>query len=211
MALPQQSTLLSCTNTVLRAINEAPVNSLTPPYTDTVGMALSTIDEIILELLSHGWSFNTESDVTLTLDVNGKYAIPPDVLQVTPDCPRSNLDLVPRDDAGTLRLYNRAKGQHTFVLPAGLKVTIVSLVDFEAMPQPYRRYVEIRAARTFQARLQNGVATVFSQEEEVRAKKEMRGYETDLQRPSVFDNWSVARVVRRGYPKIEGGFGGNDW
>lgn len=207
MTVPSQSTLLSAVNTVLRGINERPVSSLTPPFTTDVALALACIDEVQVEILSHGWSFNTESDLELVLDVDGKYAIPSNVLQVTLDRPfiRTNLELVPRDDAGTLRLYNKAKGQHTFVLPEGLKATLVTLVDFEDMPQPFRRYVEIRAARAFAARLRSGEPTAFSAEEEVRAKKELRGYEVDSTRPSVFSNWSVSRVVRRGYPKLEGG------
>lgn len=205
MALPTPTTLLSAVNTCLRSLNEAPVSSLTPPFTDDVAFALACIEEIQKEELGHGWSFNTESDLPLTLDIDGKYAVPVNVLQVTVDRPRSNVDLVPRDDSGTLRLYNKAPGQHTFVLPAGLKVTLVTLVDFEFMPESFRRYIEIRAARTLQARQRGGEATVFSAEEQLRAKKALRDYEVDTTRPSVFDNWSVGRVIRRGYPRLEQG------
>jgi hypothetical protein len=115
------------------------------------------------------------------------------------------VELVPRDDAGTLRLYNKAKGKHTFVLPAGLRATLVTTIDFEAMPEPFKRYITIRAARAFSSRLKEGQAGQFAAEEEVRAKKALRDYETDTNRPSVFDNWSAARVLRRGYPRTEGG------
>lgn len=207
MAIPAQTTLLSAVNTVLRGINESPVSSLTPPYTQDVGFALSVIDEIQLEVLGHGWSFNEESDMTLVVDVDGKYAIPSNVIQITLDRPSCQYQLVPRDDAGTLRLYNKAPGQHTFVLPDNLKATLVTLVDFEDMPEPFKRYVTIRAARTFAARLRSGDALPFTAEEVVNAKKALRDYETDTNKPSAFDNWSVFRVIRRGYPIIEHG----DW
>ncbi len=205
MALPTQSTLLSAVNAVLRTINERPVNSLTPPYTQDVGFALECINEELVEVLGHGWSFNTESDQDLTLDINGKYAIAADELQITLDRRRRDVELVPRDDAGTLRLYNKAKGQHTFVLPAGLKVTKVRTVDFEDCPQPFRRYVEMKAARTFAARLRSGDALPYTQEQVVMAKKALRDYEVDTTNPSVFDNASTRRVIRRGYPRLEGG------
>ena len=204
MAVPTLTTLLSAVNSVLRTINESSVSSLTPPYTDDVGFALDTIREVQVETLSRGYSFNSESDVTLALDVNGKYALPADVIRVTLDHPfacRPNLDLVIRDDAGTLRLYNKAKGAHTFVLPEGLKATIVTLVDYEALPEPFRKYILIRAARTFQARLLGAPASAFSQLEEVHAQKSLRDYEVATYNPSVFGNWSVSRVIRRGYPQ----------
>ena len=205
MPIPAQTTLLSAVNTVLRGINESPVSSLTPPYTSDVGFALACLDEIQLEVLGHGWSFNSESDLPIVVDIAGKYAIPANVLQITLDCPSRAYELVPRDDAGVLRLYNKARGKHTFVLPANLKATFVTLVDFEDMPEPFRRYVTMRASRTFAARLRSGDALPFTTEEMVHAKKALRDYETDTNRPSVFDNWSVARVIRRGYPQLEEG------
>lgn len=207
MALPTQTTLLSAANTVLRSINESPVSSLTPPYTQDVGFALECINEVQVEILGHGWSFNEESDVTLVVDVDFKYALAADELQITPDSPRQGLQLVPRDDGGTLRLYNKAPGQHTFVLPSGLKVTKVRSVDFEDMPEPFRRYVTIRAARTFAARLRSGDALPYTAEEEVRAKKALRDYEVDTNRPSAFDSFTGRRPLRRGYPQTERG----DW
>jgi hypothetical protein len=205
MAIPAQTTLLSAVCTILRGINEAPVSSLAPPFTDDVGFALACIDEIQLEVLGHGWSFNSESDLPIVPDIDGKYAIPSDVLQITLDRPSPAYRLVPRDDSGVLRLYNAARGKHTFVLPSGLKATFVYLQDFEDMPEPFRRYVTLRASRAFDARLKNGDASQFSQEEVVQAKKAIRDHECDANRPTVFDNWSAARVLRRGRPHIEGG------
>ena len=209
MAIPSQTTLLSAVNVILRGINEAPVSSLTPPYTDDVAFALACIEEIQLEVLGHGWSFNTECDLPITTDIDGKYAIPADVLQITLDHPTIAYRLVPRDDGGTLRLYNAARGKHTFVLPSSLKATFVYLVDFEDMPEPFRRYVTLRASRVFDARLKSGEASQFTAEEVVNAKKALRDYECDTNRPTVFDNWSAARVLRRGRPNIEGSNWGN--
>lgn len=206
MAVPALTTRLAAVNVMLRSINEAPVNSLTPPYTDDVGFCLDTLDEVQKETLSKGWTFNTECDIELVLDGDSKFPIPVDVTSIVldPRYQRCNLDLVPREDAGVLKLYNKARGQHTFVLPAGLRGTFIYLFDFEFLPECFRKYITIRAARTFQARLMGAPATAFSQLEEVQAQYTLRSYEMDKQVPSVFNNWSAARVIRRGYPDTWG-------
>src|SRR5260221_7670019 len=100
MAVPTISTRLSAVNTILRCINEAPVSTLTPPPTDDVQMAMDVLDETSVETMSKGWSFNVEADVELVLDIDGKYAVPADVLRIVLDRPRSTLALVMRDEAG---------------------------------------------------------------------------------------------------------------
>lgn len=197
MALPIQTTLLSAVNVILRMIQEAPVSSLSPPFTDDVGMALETLNEVQVEFLGRAFTFNSESCLPLVLDTDGKYAIPTNVLRIVVERPHC-VDLVPRDDAGTFRLYDRKN--HTFVLPEGIRATFVYTIEFDSMPEPARRYVTIRAARTYQARLQGGQAVVFSQLEEIHALKAMKDYEIAVHQRNAFQNWAVARVVDREYP-----------
>lgn len=204
MAVPTISTRLSAVNTILRCINEAPVDTLTPPPTDDVQMALDVLDETTVETMSKGWSFNTEADIELTLDIDGKYAIPADVIRIVLDKPRSTLALTMRDDAGTLRLYNKAKNQHTFVLPVGLKATLIRLVDFEATPEVFRRYVTIRSARAFQARLQGASASSYSERDEMVAMSHLRADEGQVEPRTMFDSWAAYRVIDRRYPNIHG-------
>lgn len=208
MAAPTQTTRLSAVNSILRTVNESPVASLTPPLPIDAQVASDVLDEVSLEVMSRGWSFNTESDVELVLDGDSKYQIPSNVVRLTLDRPNpSALDLVFRADpaatpADALSLYNRAKGQHTFVLPAGLKATLVYLVDFEKTPETFRRYVQIRAARFFRDRVQGPTEAVEVTREEHQALATLRESESDIERRTIFDSWAAARVLNRRYPQI---------
>lgn len=204
MALTTVTTRLSAVNKILRALNEQPVLSLTPPVPADVDMAMATLDEVTLEVLIEGWSFNRECDVELVLDGAFKYAIPADVIRIVLDRPRFNLQLVMRDDAGTLRLYNKAKGQHTFVLPAGLKATLIRIVDFEATPESFRQYVSMRAARQFRDRLQGRAEAAELSREEIMARSTLRQEENDHEPRTLFDSYAAFRVIDRRYPRTRG-------
>lgn len=206
MTAPSQTTRLSAVNAILRTVNERPVASLTPPIPVDAKIAADVLDEVSLEVMSRAWSFNTESDVELVLNGSSKYVIPSNVVRVTLDRPNpSAYDLVFRADPGNsdaLTLYNRAKGQHTFVLPAGLKATLVYLVDFEATPETFRRYVQLRAARLFRDRLQGPQAASEVSREEHQALATLRESESDIEKRTIFDSWAAGRVLNRRYPQI---------
>lgn len=204
MAAPVSTTRLEAVNVILRVLGEAPVADLTPPVTDDVVMAEAVLDEVTREALTVGWSFNTETDIELVLDGNDEYVVPDDLIRVILDRPRVDVLLVFRADAGDsdiVKLYNKAKGQHTFTLPAGMKGTFVRFVDFEAAPEVFRRYVTIRAARTVQARLQGAGEATYSREEEVLAKAALRREEGIVEPRTMFDSWASFRVVDRPYPR----------
>lgn len=208
MAAPTQTTRLSAVNAILRTVNERPVSSLTPPIPVDAKIAADLLDEVSLEVMSRGWSFNTESDIELVLDGDSKYQIPANVVRLTLDRPNpSAYDLVFRADpdatpTDALSLYNRARGTHTFVLPAGLKATLVYLVDFEATPETFRRYVQVRAARFFRDRLQGPSAASEVSREEYQALATLRESESDIEKRTIFDGWGAARVLNRRYPQI---------
>lgn len=208
MAAPTQTTRLSAVNAILRTVNEAPVSSLTPPIPIDAQFAADVLDEVSLEVMSRGWSFNTESDVELVLDVDSKYQIPANIVRIVLDHPNPSAnDLVFRADpaatpANAMSLYNRAKGHHTFVLQAGLKATVVYLVDFVATPETFRRYVQLRAARLFRDRLQGPNAASEVSREEHQALATLRESESDIEKRTILDSWAAARVLNRRYPQI---------
>jgi hypothetical protein len=206
MAAPTQTTRLSAVNAILRTVNEAPVASLTPPLPIDASMAADVLDEVTLEVMTRGWSFNVESDIELILDGSSKYVIPANVVRLVLDNPRPEQnDLVFRADPGNsdaLTLYNRAKGHHTFVLSAGLKATIMYLVDFEKTPETFRRYVQLRAARLFRDRLQGPNAASEVTREEHQALATLRESESDIERRTIFDSWAAGRILNRRYPQL---------
>ena len=206
MAAPTQTTRLSAVNAILRTVNEAPVASLTPPIPIDAQMAANVLDEVSLEVMTRGWSFNTEADIMLVLNGSNKYVIPANVVRVVLDRPNPAVnDLVFRADPANseiLTLYNRAKGHHTFVLSAGLKATLVYLVDLEKTPETFRRYVQIRAARLFRDRLQGPSDAREVSREEIQALATLRESESDIEQRTIFDSPAAGRVINRGYPNV---------
>ena len=61
-----ETTELECINIMLAAIGEAPINSLVGTLPVDARIAQSTLTEVNKSVQSEGWSFNTETDVTLT-------------------------------------------------------------------------------------------------------------------------------------------------
>ena len=59
------TTELECINIMLAAIGEAPINSLVGTLPVDARIAQSTLTEVNKSVQSEGWSFNTETDVTL--------------------------------------------------------------------------------------------------------------------------------------------------
>jgi hypothetical protein len=208
MAAPTTTTRLSAVNAILRTVNEAPVAALTPPLPIDAQFAADVLDEVSLEVMTRGWSFNVESDIELILDVDSKYQIPANVVRLVLDRPNPALnDLVFRADpdatpTDALSLYNRAKGHHTFVLSAGLKATIMYLVDFEKTPETFRRYVQLRAARLFRDRLNGPNNASEVSREEHQALATLRESESDIERRTIFDSWAAGRILNRRYPQL---------
>ena len=77
-----ETTELECINIMLAAIGEAPINSLIGTLPVDARIAQSTLTEVNKSVQSEGWSFNTETDVTLTRDGSNHVNLPADVLRV---------------------------------------------------------------------------------------------------------------------------------
>jgi hypothetical protein len=193
------TTKLQAVNTMLSGIGEAPVASL--PATRADGQLAETIlDETTREVLSSGWHFNTEVK-TLTKDVNGKIAVASDYAKIDlydESLSRTDYDIVVRDDAGTLRLYNKAHNKNTFVVGIDLKCEIVYYQDFEKIPETARRYIMIKATRVFQDRIA-GAPNVhgFQMQDEIRALADLRDQEATDGDYTIFEGWAAGRTVMR--------------
>lgn len=119
-------------------LNEAAENS-------DVEAALFLLRTTTRALMTKGWQWNTDVDVTLYRGLDGTVTLPPGVVKVTP-APGQDLSFAIRGS----RLYNRRTRSYTWdVDPI---CTTVTLLPFEEMPEPARQYVTIAAARQFQAR-----------------------------------------------------------
>jgi len=197
------TTELAAINIMLAAIGEAPVNSLTGTVPVDVRLAQSTLTEVNKEVQSEGWSFNTEIDVTFTRNNSKQITFSSDVLRIDPNIHQHpTIDAIQRG----LRLYDRLNNKFEF--DEDLICTVVYFRTFNEIPEPARRYINIKAARIFVDRLvsDDGLRT-YTQQDEVRARAILM--ETDLANgdhnllrgdpslTSVFDTYSPANALIR--------------
>ena len=169
-----ETTELECINIMLAAIGEAPINSLVGTLPVDARIAQSTLTEVNKSVQSEGWSFNTETDVTLTRDGSNHVNLPTNVLRVDANIHQHpTIDPIQRG----LKLYDRQNNKYEF--DEDLICTVVYFRDFSEIPEPARYYMNIKAARIFVDRLvsDQGLRT-YTQEDEVRARSILM--ETDL-------------------------------
>ena len=197
------TTELEAVNIMLAAIGESPVNTLTGTLPVDVKLAQTTLEEVNKEVQTEGWSFNTEINVELTRDGSNNIALSSNVLIVDP-----NIHDHPDVDAIQigLKLYDRK--EHTYEFDDDLKCTVVYFRTFNDIPEPAKRYINIKAARIFVDRLvsDEGLRT-YTQQDEVRARSILM--ETDLSNAdhnilrgdpaltSVFSTYSPANALIR--------------
>ena len=161
-----ETTELECINIMLAAIGEAPINSLIGTLPVDARIAQSTLTEVNKSVQSEGWSFNTETDVTLTRDGSNHVNLPADVLRVDANIHQHpTIDPIQR----ALKLYDRQNNKYEF--DEDLICTVVYFRTFEEIPEQARRYMTIKAARIFVDRLvgDEGLRT-YTQQDEIRAR-----------------------------------------
>ena len=168
------TTELEAVNIMLAAIAEAPINSLTGLLPVDAVTAQSTLTEFNKEVQSEGWSFNTETDVTLTRDASNQISLPSNVLRVDANIHQHpTIDPIQRG----LKLYDRQNNKFEF--DEDLICTVVYFRTFDEIPEQAKRYINIKAARVFVDRLvgDQGLRT-YTKEDEIRARAILM--ETDL-------------------------------
>lgn len=192
MTSPILTTELETVNAMLATISEAPVNSLLGENNADVAFAKRTLAETLKEVLAEGWHFNTEDEFPLIKDVDGFINVPPTTISVDVDND-STIDVVQR---GT-RLYD--KKNHTYVFAKNLTATIVSLLPFNELPEPFRQYIGIRAARKFGDRAMGSeVIHKFTDDDEQIARVAAERFEADTGDYNILRGASaLMRVPRR--------------
>ena len=147
-------TELSAVNSILGAIGQAPITTLTTSTgSNSLSSQISENPEIafIYNLLrdanvdtqSEGWHFNTEKHVKFSPDANGNILIGNDILSMDlhDNQAKRTYNLVRRNG----KLYD--KQDHTDVFTADIDLDIVRLYEFEDLPIVFKRYIVYRASR----------------------------------------------------------------
>jgi hypothetical protein len=142
------------------------------------------------ELLSEGWSFNTDTNWTMVPDTSGYIAVTPSMLRVDPSDVTNN---VIRKDG---KLYD--KENRTYVFTDAVDCDVVWNLDFDDLPVIVQQYIVLKAARILYQRLVgdvNMLEVLIQDEKEARLRVDI--HEDDVNDYNIFDNSSVMRMLNR--------------
>jgi hypothetical protein len=187
---------LEAINTMLSTIGEAPVNSLTGSLPTDASMAKNILDEVNREVQSSGWKFNTSYKATLSRNTDNKIPVANDTMLIEFNPlleSKASYDPIIRGNF----LFNLAT--ESFVFDKNFdNVTIVSLLDFENIPEQARRYVTIRASRIFHDRTLGANALHrFSQQDELVALSILKQAEASVADHNIFNSYDQMTTVAR--------------
>jgi len=185
---------LEAVNTMIGVIGESPINSISGSSLPvSVVTALNVLDEVSKEVQSEGWHYNTEHEYPLVRDTSNKFNLPSNTLKIdVPIDKYTDIDLVQRGST----LYDRKN--HTDVFSEDLDVSITFELTFEELPQQFRNYITIRAARKFANRfLGSPEIESFTLRDEINAKATAIDSDSENADRNIFDNYDVLRVIDR--------------
>ena len=189
------TTKLEAINTMLSAIGESPVNSLTSGLVDAE-QAETILNSVNREVQSMGWSFNTDLKRQFVPDSNKQIQIPSNILRI--DMAQDKTDKLELVQRGT-KLYNRASS--SFFMDDDITQVLMNavvLLDFEDLPEAARRYITIRAARIFQERVvSSNDLHIYQERVELMALVELKDSDNQVLDTTIFDNYSVVSVLDR--------------
>ncbi len=173
---------LEAINTMLSCISSAPISDIESTGDAAVYTARNILNETIRSVQQRGWHCNSEEDYPLARTTAGELVLPQNTLRVSASKDyQDDFDVAHR---GT-RLYDRKN--HTFTFTKDIKVDIVILLPFDELPEAMRKYIVIRAARTFQGRIQGSVETFrFTTEDLEEAWRDLRDAEADTAKLNIY-------------------------
>lgn len=194
MSTPALTSRLDAVNTILTASGESPVSSLGGTTADTAN-AEAVLDEVLRDVQTEGWHFNTESEVPFTPDNSKLINLPANVAKI--DLSASDTQEVDIVQRGT-RLYDRKARSYEFKRP--LKADVVYLLPFEELPEAARRFIAVKAARIFHDRFVGSETTHrFTEQDEIRARMALTSANTDNADANIFTSNPMFWTLRRRY------------
>lgn len=136
---------LAAINDILAAIGESPVSTLEGDQNADVANARRILNRVNRQIQAKGWTFNIEENVTLTPDVfSGLIPYLTEYLLIL--APSGATPYINRGNY----VYDRINGTDIFDNP--INVNIVKLKDYYEMPECFRSWIVIKAARQFNNR-----------------------------------------------------------
>tara|TARA_Y100000004_G_scaffold119749_2_gene134556 strand:+ start:645 stop:1253 length:609 start_codon:yes stop_codon:yes gene_type:complete len=190
--LPQ--TELEAVNVCLQNINESPVSSLDTAFADAL-MARQMLHDNSRKIQSIGLVCNTDYELTLSRDSSKHISLPTNTLKVY--IPRKTnegkRDVVQRGQ----KLYDRKN--NTYEFDEDLKVTLVSFLTWEDLPQVVRSYITVNTARKFGSQVVGDVDLFkLTEQDELEARIEFRREQIDVEQANIlYDSEASFGVLHR--------------
>ncbi len=193
MSVPTPIDELGAVNVLLQTIGETPVSTLSGGSVADVAIARSILHDTSEAVQAVGWHFNTERNYPLVPGTSGLITLPPAILRVDQDqADGGDFDLVQR---GT-QLYDRK--HRTPIFTRVVKAEVVLLLAFSDLPPVVRRYIAVKAARIFQARMVGSESlNAFTERDEYEARAACEEAEGENADHTIFDNYTVYRSLDR--------------
>lgn len=191
--MPKATTVLDAVNTIIACVGETPLNTLDGSLTQDAAIALNTLNEVLREVQSRGWHFNTFSR-TLARDSDGRIPIADNVARIDTDMSdHPSLDITIKGGFA----YDR--GEDTDRFDADIeKATVTVMLEFDEIPEAAKRYVMIRAGRMFADRMVGSEKhNAFNRSDEMYAWADLRHYETETGDYSIFGHYDTYRTLDR--------------
>ena len=165
---------LEAVNLMLISIGEQRVNSLDTSGIMEAEVAQASLQDASRDVQAHGWHFNTDKGVLLAPDAAGHINLPANCLRADTVGPDRRVDVVQRG----LRLYDRRR--RSFVFKDPVRLDMVTMLDFDELPEYARRYIAIIAQRRFVERVPaSPVLDQFSQRDELMARVTMESADAE--------------------------------
>lgn len=150
------------------------------------------LDAATLKVLAKGWDFNTDENIVLTPDVDGKIALGNNVLRIDPQDRKR--DITHRGGF----LFD--KGAQTFVFDSPVTLHRIIALPFEECPYHVQTEIVGRAAQKYQ-RSYVGSAQLdqFAEQEKDESTADARDAEVDEDDFNILDNPDLAYLRRARY------------
>lgn len=138
------TTELDAVNEILSAVGSSPVNTIEEDLNVEVINARSILRNVSREVQAKGWDFNTEEGVVLKPDFERGYIpCPPEFIRYV----ATGYKLIQKDG------YFFDTLTQSRVFNSGLTLdTLVRKLEFQELPDIFKKYITARAAKVFQAR-----------------------------------------------------------
>ena len=180
---PGRSSLLDAVNVLLECIGEQPINTLDLTQIQDARIAERTLLEFHKEGQIKGWSWNTEHCYPFSKNDNGEIEIPTDIIEFALDPYIYANRYIQRGQ----RIYDTTNRSYTMETTlTKIEADIIRTLSWSETPEAYNRWIIIRSARVFVARvLGDEAAYKFTAQDEKDAQIVLERMEQRQEQPNL--------------------------